>query len=197
MIRSTRREKTTEARRKLIVSTAAACFVEMGFHQTSMRDVAKAAGISVANLYNHFKSKSALIENIAYSESAQNDALIVLLKEGGDPEKTLRKFVAAYLDICCEPGVPELTIEVISEGLRNPSMAARFIANRAQLVSALDTVVVRYSGVQTSSEHTVCQAEAIIDLVEGLSVRAAFDHRSIADKEKACLAQSALALAKL
>ncbi|HDO1150981.1 TPA: helix-turn-helix transcriptional regulator, partial [Aeromonas salmonicida] len=42
-----------EQRRELIIQAALGCFIERGFHQTGMRDIAAAAGVSLGNLYNH------------------------------------------------------------------------------------------------------------------------------------------------
>jgi AcrR family transcriptional regulator len=53
------------ARREQIVEAAARCFVRNGFHQTSMQDVIKEAGLSVGAFYRYFSSKSELIRAIA------------------------------------------------------------------------------------------------------------------------------------
>ena len=40
-----------------IAEAAAALFVEKGFHNTSIREIAKACGMSMGNLYHYIKSK--------------------------------------------------------------------------------------------------------------------------------------------
>lgn len=55
--------------REKIVDAALHSFTHKGFHQTSMRDIAQAAGVSVGNLYNHFSGKEALIGEIALLEN--------------------------------------------------------------------------------------------------------------------------------
>lgn len=55
--------------REKIVEAALHSFTHQGFHQTSMRDIAQAAGVSVGNLYNHFSGKEALIGEIALLEN--------------------------------------------------------------------------------------------------------------------------------
>lgn len=55
--------------REKIVEAALHSFTQKGFHQTSMRDIAQAAGVSVGNLYNHFTGKEALIGEIALLEN--------------------------------------------------------------------------------------------------------------------------------
>ena len=41
------RDESTRKRRKLILETAIECFVLKGFHQTSIRDIANSASISL------------------------------------------------------------------------------------------------------------------------------------------------------
>src|SRR5271156_655534 len=49
-------------RRQSIVNAAREVFAEKGFHGTTTRDLAKAAGVSEALLYRHFPSKESLYE---------------------------------------------------------------------------------------------------------------------------------------
>ncbi|MFI5912816.1 TetR/AcrR family transcriptional regulator [Dactylosporangium sp. NPDC051541] len=53
------------ARREQILDAAARCFLRNGFHQTSMQDVIKEAGLSVGAFYRYFSSKAELIKAIA------------------------------------------------------------------------------------------------------------------------------------
>lgn len=48
-------------RRELVLETAADFFVRKGFNGTSIRDIAKAAGMLPGSLYYHFPSKEALL----------------------------------------------------------------------------------------------------------------------------------------
>ncbi|GAA2630027.1 TetR/AcrR family transcriptional regulator [Dactylosporangium fulvum] len=53
------------ARRQQIIEAATRCFVRNGFHQTSMQDVIKEAGLSVGAFYRYFSSKAELIKALA------------------------------------------------------------------------------------------------------------------------------------
>lgn len=44
-----------------ILASAAKVFAERGYHQTSMRDLARASGVSLSGLYYYFKSKEELL----------------------------------------------------------------------------------------------------------------------------------------
>jgi AcrR family transcriptional regulator len=56
-----------EARRAEIIRTARDVFVEKGFHRTTTRELAEAAGVSEALLFKHFPSKEALYKAILVS----------------------------------------------------------------------------------------------------------------------------------
>ena len=52
------------ARKKQILDAAAAVFAEKGFHPTTIRDIAKHAGIADGTIYNYFENKSMLLIGI-------------------------------------------------------------------------------------------------------------------------------------
>jgi AcrR family transcriptional regulator len=52
------------ARKNQILDAAAIVFAEKGFHPTTIRDIAKQAGIADGTIYNYFQSKPALLMGI-------------------------------------------------------------------------------------------------------------------------------------
>ncbi|HEY2191430.1 MAG TPA: TetR/AcrR family transcriptional regulator [Actinomycetospora sp.] len=58
-------EERREARRREIVAAARRCFARDGFHQTSMPDIAREAGMSAGAFYRYFPSKDDVILEIA------------------------------------------------------------------------------------------------------------------------------------
>ncbi len=52
------------ARRDQILDAAARLFAQKGFHTTTIRDIAKEAGIADGTIYNYFKNKTALLLGI-------------------------------------------------------------------------------------------------------------------------------------
>jgi AcrR family transcriptional regulator len=47
-----------------IEDAARELLIRQGFHATSMRDIAKTAGVSLGNLYNYYETKEAIFESI-------------------------------------------------------------------------------------------------------------------------------------
>ena len=54
------KDNITDERRQQILSAAAACFAEKGYHRTTMDDIVRVSGLSKGSLYWYFNSKRAL-----------------------------------------------------------------------------------------------------------------------------------------
>ena len=57
-------QKVIEARRNQILDAATHVFATQGFHPTTIKDIAKEAGIADGTIYNYFQNKSALLIGI-------------------------------------------------------------------------------------------------------------------------------------
>ncbi|GAB4529036.1 MAG: fatty acid metabolism transcriptional regulator FadR [Anaerolineae bacterium] len=57
-------EQLIVARRNQILDAAVAVFAQKGFHPTTVKDVAREAGIADGTIYNYFKNKTALLLGI-------------------------------------------------------------------------------------------------------------------------------------
>lgn len=161
---SVRSEKLAE-RRAHIVETAAALFIEKGFHQTGMRDIAGGAGISLGNLYNHFKGKGDIIVAIADVEAEELEPLLRPLEAAGkaDPD-LLADFVERYFQLTSSPAYAALSAEIIAELFRNPVVAVSFEASRMRLIAAVSSCLPDALG--------EAEAELVISLVESAGLNA-------------------------
>lgn len=66
-------EAAIAERKDNIENAARELFIRQGFHATSMRDIAKRAGVSLGNLYNYFETKDAIFESIIEKYQGQID----------------------------------------------------------------------------------------------------------------------------
>ncbi|MFH1634107.1 MAG: TetR/AcrR family transcriptional regulator [Chloroflexota bacterium] len=84
-----------ELTRSAIVEVAHELFITQGYHGTSMRQIAKDAGIALGGIYNHFDSKedvfrTVFLENHPYLEmlpaieSAQGDTIEELVRDAAN-----------------------------------------------------------------------------------------------------------------
>ncbi|GAB2867250.1 TetR family transcriptional regulator [Nocardioides pacificus] len=86
-----------ESTRARLLAAAVEAFAAKGFHATTTRDIAAAAGMSPAALYVHHSSK----EELLYLISRQgHEATLALVREGlttsSDPVEQLRRVVHAF-----------------------------------------------------------------------------------------------------
>ena len=83
---------------EFILRTAARIFAEKGYHPTTMRDISRATGVSLAGLYYYCKSKEELLFLI--QDNCFGRVLARLeerLRETGDPVERLRVVVENHL----------------------------------------------------------------------------------------------------
>lgn len=64
MVPGSRRQYEKQARSEAILDAAEAVFFSRGFHQTSMDEIARQAGLSRALLYVYFKDKAAIMRGV-------------------------------------------------------------------------------------------------------------------------------------
>ncbi|HDT5893203.1 TetR family transcriptional regulator [Aeromonas hydrophila] len=161
-----------EQRREQIIQAALDCFIERGFHQTGMRDIAAAAGVSLGNLYNHFARKEELIALIASLEAAELQPLLDELVQG-PARAALARFAAGYLAWSLTPENLLLGTEILAELTRHPEMAATFASNQRLLCDALAATVHRGQQAGELAAHLLpdLTAQLLLDALEGQAVR--------------------------
>ena len=164
----TNRVETTRARRALLVETASTCFVDQGSARTGMRDIAKKAGVSVGNLYNHFPGRDDLIAEIAKIDAAGLSEVVAQIAECTDPQEAIDRFVKTYFAYCADPISAVLTVEITSEALRNPAIEDLFSGNRAMLVETLAAAIAAQGQTKTRADVS---AGLVLDTIKGFALR--------------------------
>ncbi len=93
------RHRKKEQARRQIIDSAARLFAAGGIASTTMDEIAAAADVSVATLYNYFGSKTALL--LAAAEEDTNAMLeegaTVLARPGSHPAKAVKRLLDIYL----------------------------------------------------------------------------------------------------
>lgn len=163
-------------RREAIVQAAIACFIDKGFHGTSMRDIAQQASVSLGNLYNHFDSKEALIAEVASQEQTELEPLLEWLQQAQRPSAALvREFLSAYHALCRQHEWAVLSAECLAEIARTPALAPAFEANRQRLLQAFCDCLERAVAQGTFQPAAPCSlvAQWMLDAVESDALRCA------------------------
>ncbi|MGJ8617306.1 MAG: TetR/AcrR family transcriptional regulator [Sulfitobacter sp.] len=180
----TNRDETTRARRALLVERAITCFVDQGIARTSMRDIAKKAGVSVGNLYNHFPGRDDLIAEIAQIETAGLAGVVAQVAECADAREAIDRFTKSYFTYCADPVSAVLTIEITSEALRNPAIENLFSGNRAMLIDTLAPAIVEHGQNRAQADEI---AGLILDTIEGFALRVGLTGRKPRKQETQAL----------
>ena len=77
-----------EVTRLAVEEAAISLFLEQGYHATSMRQIAKRAGLALGGIYNHFSSKDEIFEAIIVDQHPYKRILpLILAVEGDTPEE--------------------------------------------------------------------------------------------------------------
>ena len=84
-------------RREQLISTAIQVFAVNGFHDTSMNDVAEAAGVTKPVLYQHFASKRELYRELLAEISTElRDTIAKATADAGGPRQQIENGFRAY-----------------------------------------------------------------------------------------------------
>src|SRR5450755_3538896 len=103
-----------------ILEHATEVFCEKGYEGASMRDLSRAAGMSLAGLYYYFESKERLLFLIQkHTFTTILEQLKVRLESVSDPEARIRVFILNHLEyfVSNQPGLKVLSHE--DESLKN------------------------------------------------------------------------------
>jgi len=87
------KEQMAEARRTQILMGAAQVFSEKGFHKSTTKEIAKAAGVSEGTIYNYFDTKRELL--VALMDTVITDSLKRIIFE--NPPKNPRELFKAIM----------------------------------------------------------------------------------------------------
>ncbi len=169
----TGRQAAAAKRKEKILEAAVACFLENGYHQTGVRHIAKRAGVSLGNLYNHFPGKHDVLVEIAALERAGLEPILTGLAEQAPAPEVFDKFLVSYANFLASVDNVILTIEISSEAIRQPDIGELFLANRNELASALTAVIERGVAAGDFRDDLDPREAAllVIDVVDGCAYR--------------------------
>jgi AcrR family transcriptional regulator len=118
-----------EAQREHILRAAAEVFARSGFDAASMRDVADAAGLSVAGLYHYFRSKDAVMEGlIDRAASGPRTGIAAAGRRGGTLRELLYGLGAGFFLGAADPHAKHLTQVVLVAAHGRPAWAEMYLA---------------------------------------------------------------------
>lgn len=135
-----------DARRHQILKAAYDRFARHGFHGTTMRDVAVAAGLSTGALYRYFDGKEELVRAVAAETRSTERHLLAPPDPDGSALDDLRAAVEAFVRVLDEPRArPALLLNarVVGEALDDPVLRSEVVESSRSLRDGLEELVER------------------------------------------------------
>jgi AcrR family transcriptional regulator len=121
-------EQVAALRRTQILDAATTVFAAQGFHRTTIRDVARAAGVADGTIYNYFENKTALLLGILdqLNETDRRESDLAVLADTTDVREAFRSYFRHRLDTFGEKGLQVFRIS-ISEMLVNAELRQIYV----------------------------------------------------------------------
>jgi AcrR family transcriptional regulator len=129
-----RRSRDAEATRQALLAAACMHFAHRGFDGTSVRDVARDAGVDQALVYRYFGSKAALYDEVLRSYAAKFDAF-VSTDDGDFPARMVSHLLDAPAGMRIDPLLAVLRGPVPAGGgsaLSVPGLVRDFVDRLAE-----------------------------------------------------------------
>lgn len=130
-------EQAREERTTKILNGARSCFIQRGFHASTIAEISAAAGVSVANIYQYFPGKEALIIALIELDLQRHHRLISRFWSSDFSRKAIQELLA---DIFLTPeghAVAVLRAEIASEGARNPHVAKLLRDSESSMIGSV------------------------------------------------------------
>ncbi len=170
-------QEHSAARRQQILDAARACFLRDGFHQTSMQDIQREAGLSAGAIYLYFKSKNEIILGIALQILETVGEVIPEhpVVEGAlrDLPGIVRLFLGTAENLDRERQIFPLAIQIWAEAVRDPVMLESLKASIMDLKRRVQRLVedCQERGLVRPEVDPAGLAMAIIGLGQGFIVQ--------------------------
>ena len=164
------------ARVQEIVEAARRCFAQRGYHETTIRDIAREAGIkSPSILHYHFSSKEQLFLAVVNDTCDQIAASVRTRTPGRNPGAVLDSLDNLWVEIDARPEITPLLVEFCSAGFRDEGnrriMAAFLERMNTLLLQILDASM--GPAVHLLPVPREVLAATVLNLIEGHAIHCA------------------------
>ncbi|MFD5386740.1 TetR/AcrR family transcriptional regulator [Streptomyces sp. NPDC127074] len=171
-----RRERKKAATRQSIADAALQLFLERGYDQVSIRDIADAADVSTTTVFKHFTGKEALVFDQEQDRESQLNAAVRQRAAGQSILDALRQHVLhSWLPITAHPRIAEFT------NLVDSTPALRAYAERmwTRHTDSLGAAIADEFGVDHDDLACVTLARFVLEIPT--LARGRQDHRAAVD----------------
>jgi AcrR family transcriptional regulator len=134
------RTRQNTSRRAEILRSAVAAFRRRGYHGASVEEIARTLGMTKGNLYYYFRNKEEILFFCHdWSLDILLDRLREVQKEGGPPDRRLRRLIVAFVHMI----IDELHGTALTLDLQalSPAHLSRVIAKRDRFDRGLRRII--------------------------------------------------------
>jgi AcrR family transcriptional regulator len=175
---------TIEARFGQILEAARTAFARRGYHQASIREIARAAGLSLAGLYHYVGGKDELLFLVLdHSLDTLIGALDKAVAEARTPELKLLALIRTHLDFGFQHA-PALKIINRDYDLLSDARRAEIAAKRQAYVGRGLAILRDLDPCERSGDELISATNLLLGMLNGIAtrpfVRSRDDARSLA-----------------
>ncbi|GAA4909028.1 TetR family transcriptional regulator [Stackebrandtia albiflava] len=173
--------------REALLGAAKKCLFEKGFDRTTVRDLASAAGVSMAAIGYHFGSKEALLNEALFDMLGSGDAIGRSVAAAGeaDAEDSFRALWAGLIESFSHNRTFWLAnLEAVMRGLRDPELGVQLNEGQRQGRSGMAALVTRTpeDDLPDSTVRTVGAVQ--MALIAGMMIHALSDPDTVPDVDE-------------
>ncbi len=160
-----------EERYVAIMRAAQEIFARRGYHQASIREIAKAADLSLAGLYHYIGGKDELL-SLVINRALDGllNGLEAALAEASAPEAKLQALIHTHLDFAYHNGtalkIVNRDVDLLPEPRRSETAAKR----HAYVLRGLD-VLRELDGSGRSDEELLSATNLLLGMLNGIATR--------------------------
>ncbi len=168
-----------EARRAEILEAAAKCFMEKGFHNTTMQDIYKTTKLSPGAVYNYFRNKEEIV-SAAVEMSQQRNSAIITAAASGNPDQALKQVSQSFIDLAKQIDMVKaaaVDLALYSEAIRNQRVREILRAGHDAIITKLVELVKHYQrlGMFNKLLDPMAISQAFISLSVGIEIHKALN----------------------
>ncbi|MEO1081484.1 MAG: helix-turn-helix domain-containing protein [Pseudomonadota bacterium] len=165
-------EEKVEARREALIAAALRCFAVKGFDGTTMRDIAREAGLAVGTYYLYFEDKRSVLDAVIQQNQKLTREFLVGLERGRGAVATIEGIFNALLDM--EPSAlhekAALDLQLLSAAVRDEALAKWLEDVQHEWVQAFRALIVsaQREGVVAPELRPLSAARSLTAYMHGL-----------------------------
>ncbi len=157
-----------DRRRQEILQAAVACFGEKGFRATTMADIARRLGMSAGNLYNYFRGKDVIVEELAHREIERVLAEVTRATDVSEADSLhfdrIRQVALARM----ESVNSRISLEILAESAHNERIRDIVYRYDMRWRSAIEACYTKFG---LSASEASIRADLDLALINGLAQR--------------------------